>query len=407
MRSLDRPLPIRTDHSNAFANNTMRVRLPAIIDETVALNPDYPASIKRRLAGLREEIAAGAEIRRLDIASAPDHVEWSRAMEEQRAIVDGALTWHNAEWFFAETYAYRCLVEAVRWHETGRDPFLPKKQEELRSDALWQLVKQALSPADSAVDELRRAVAFDLWANRIDLSYAASLEQGTDISPEDWLVDDRDALFVALCASAEDSVALSGRVHIIADNAGSELAMDLVLADALLRHVVERVDLCLKWHPTFVSDATPADVWLMLTEMKRRSPELADRLYRAWSAERLRFLPHPYWNSSRFLWDLPSDIHDSFADARLVIVKGDANYRRVAGDAIWPAHTPFTEVLRYLNTPVLCLRTLKSDPVVGLPTAETAAQLDQDDPQWRVNGKRGLAQFKPQTSNSQEVAVAG
>ena len=407
MRPPDAPLPIRTDHSNAFANNTMRVRLPAIIDETIALNADYPASIKRRLTALRDEMASGAEIRRLDIASAPDQAEWSRAMEEQRAIVDGVLTWHNAEWFFAETYAYRCLVEAARWHETGRDPFLPKKLEELRGDALWRLVERASGPLEDAETDLRRAVAFDLWANRIDLSYAASLERGADVSPEDWLVDDRDALLLALCASAGGSAALSGRVHIIVDNAGSELAMDLVLADALLRHVVERVDLRLKWHPTFVSDATPEDVWLMLAELKRRSPELANRLYRAWNAERLRFLPHPYWNSSRFLWDLPADIHDSFADARLVIVKGDANYRRVVGDALWSPHRPFADVLRYLNAPVLCLRTLKSDPVVGLPTAETAAQLDRDDPQWRVNGKRGLAQFKAQTSKSQEVAVAG
>ena len=47
MRQLRKPPPpIRTDSSNSFANNTMRVRLPAIIDETIALNADYPASIK-------------------------------------------------------------------------------------------------------------------------------------------------------------------------------------------------------------------------------------------------------------------------------------------------------------------------------------------------------------------------
>ena len=308
--------PIRTDHSNAFANNTMRVRLPAIIDETIALNPDYPASIKRRLAGLRNDIANGARIHDQQLSPAGDTDSWAVALQRQREIVVDEPTWHNAEWFFAETYAYRCLVEAVRWHETGRDPFLPKKLEELHGEALWQLVKQALSPADSAADELRRAVAFDLWANRIDLSYAASLERGADISPEDWLVDERDALLSALCASADGGSVLSGRVHIIADNAGSELAMDLILADTLLRHVVERVDICLKWHPTFVSDATPVDVWLMLAEMKRRAPALADRLYRAWDAEDLRFLPHPYWNSSRFLWDRPSDIRESFADSR-------------------------------------------------------------------------------------------
>ena len=350
---------------------------------------------------MRDELAGGAPVRRLDIESAPDLVAWSSAIERQRAIVAGELTWHNAEWFFAETYAYRCLIEAVRWHESGRDPFLPKKLAELHSAELWQLVKRALAPADSVETEISQAIAFDLWANRIDLSYAASLEKGTDISPEDWLVDDRDALLAYLCAPSNGNKMLGGSAYIIADNAGSELAMDLVLADCLLRHVLERVVICLKWHPTFVSDATPQDVWSMLTEMKRRVPDLAERLYSAWRSERLRFLPHPYWNSGRFLRDLPADLRRLFNRSRLVIVKGDANYRRVVGDAIWPAHTPFADVLSYLDAPVLCLRTLKSDPVIGLPTAETAAQLDQIDPQWRVNGRRGVIQFKPQTSNSQ------
>ena len=400
------PAPIRTDHSNAFANNTMRVRLPAIIDETIALNPDYPASIEQGLRDLREDIAGGALIPQLNSASAADHAEWSEALRRQREIVSGDVAWHNAEWFFAETFAYRCLIEAVRWIESGRDPFLPKKLEELRSEALWQLVDRALEPAANAEDELMRSVALDLWANRIDLSYAASMTRGTDISPDDLLVDDRTTLLACLtdAATAADGFANGGTVYIVADNAGSELAMDLALSDNLLRHLADRVVICLKAHPTFVSDAAPADVWMMLAEMDRRgrnAAALADRLRAAWEAERLRLLPHPYWNSSRFLWDLPTPYRLRFDEARLVIIKGDANYRRTVGDCLWPAQTPFTHVLSYIDAPVLCLRTLKSDPVIGLPSAATAAALDRVDPEWRVNGKRGLIQFKGLTSRSQ------
>ena len=407
-----RPSPVRTDHSNAFANNTMRVRLPAIIDETIALNADYPASIKQRLRQFRDEIARGSPIKELEVVSASDHREWATAIEQQRAIVSGELTWHNAEWFFAETYAYRWLIEAVRWGESGRDPFLPKKLEELQGDALWRLVEQALEPATTAEDELMQAVFFDLWANRIDLSYSASLTRGTDISPEDLLVDDRELLLAYLAKSADDAGRLKaeGAVYIVADNAGSELAMDLVFSDTLLRHVTDRVVIYLKTHPTFVSDAIPPDVWLMLAEMERhggRASELCRRLREAWDAERLRFLPYPFWNSSRFLWNLPAGLRSLFSEARLVVIKGDANYRRAVGDCLWPAHTPFSDVLDYLDAPVLCLRTLKSDPVVGLSSADVAQQLDRSDPNWRVNGKRGLIQFKAQTSKSQLVAVAG
>ena len=404
--STARPAPIRTDQTNGFANNTMRARLPVIIDEVIALNADYPTGIKDRLRKLRDELADGAGIAGLDPEAAPDHAEWGAAIERQREIVDGELSWHNAEWFFAETYAYRCLIEAVRWRESGRDPFLPKKLEELRSDALWQLLERALTPCASAADELSLTLLLDLWGNRIDLSYAASLSRGAEISPDDLLADDRAAVLDHLTAhqSAGKGDQASQTVYIVVDNAGSELAMDLALSDCLLRHFSQRVALCLKAHPTFVSDASVDDVWMMLREMSRRGERIAalgQRLQGFWQRGRLRFLPHPYWNSSRFLWDLPPGLGRHLNAAQLVIIKGDANYRRAVGDALWPAHTPFSDVLAYLDAPALCLRALKSDPIVGLPSAKMAAALDRADPDWRVNGQRGVIQFKAQSSKSQ------
>ncbi len=387
---MQRPAPIRTDSSNAFANNTMRVRLPAIIDETLALNSDYAASIQTRLQMLRDEIASGAPIPHLP-KTAPDHAEWLRAIDKQREVVQSQPGWHNAEWFFAETYAYRWILEAARWQETGRDPFAPKKLIELQGKALWRLVERAMQPADTLADALNRRLALDLWANRIDLSYAASMQHGTETSAEDLLVDDREAVIAHALGEP------SGDIYLIADNAGSELAMDLALVDSLLRLPNMRVVVCLKTAPTFVSDATPTDIWLMLAEMKRRGDEsaaLASRLRDAWSAERLRFLPHAFWNSSHFLWDMPSSLHGALNKAHMVIIKGDANYRRAVGDCLWDAQTPFADVLGYLDAPALCLRTLKSDPLVGLPNAARAKELCASDPEWRTNGKRGLIQFK-------------
>ncbi len=385
-----RPPPIRTDRSNHFANNTMRVRLPAIIDEVLALNSDFHASIQVRLAKLRDEIAQGAPIPSLPKQSS-DHDEWQRALDQQRMTLQCPPGWHHAEWFFAETYAYRWILEATRWQETARDPFTPKKQAELHGEALWRLVERALQPAESWADALSNALALDLWANRIDLSYAASLQQGTETRAEDLLVDDR----AAVIAQVLDEPA--GAIRLVADNAGSELAMDLALVDLLLQLPGLRVEVCLKAAPTFVSDATPSDVWLMLAEMQRRGPAaaaLAKRLLAAWSAERLRFLPHTFWNSSLFLWEMPSSLHEALNEAQLVIIKGDANYRRAVGDCLWDAHTPFASALGYLDAPVLCLRTLKSDPLVGLPRASTEEALSASDREWRVNGKRGLIQFK-------------
>ena len=78
--------------------------------------------------------------------------------------------------------------------------------------------------------------------------------------------------------------------------------------------------------------------------------------------------------------------------ARLVIIKGDANYRRLLGDSRWPTTVPVQDAIPYFPAPFVALRTMKSDPIVGLKPG-LAEMLDKEDTEWRVNGKRGIIQF--------------
>jgi hypothetical protein len=155
------------------------------------------------------------------------------------------------------------------------------------------------------------------------------------------------------------------------------------------------VILHVKAHPTFVSDATPSDVWTLISAMDLHSisaQRLAVRLNEAWLEKRFAIAPDFFWNSRHFIWKLTPSLANAFSDALLVIVKGDANYRRLIGDALWPADTPFPDVMQGFPAPVAALRTLKSDAVVGLARG-TAQHLDAIDPTWRVNGQRGVIQF--------------
>ncbi len=77
----------------------------------------------------------------------------------------------------------------------------------------------------------------------------------------------------------------------------------------------------------------------------------------------------------------------------LIILKGDANYRRLLGDAHWPPTASFESATRYFPARLAALRTLKAEIVVGLSSG-VVAQLDAEDPSWRVNGKRGLIQTR-------------
>ncbi|MDZ4769853.1 MAG: damage-control phosphatase ARMT1 family protein [Chloroflexota bacterium] len=394
------PPPVRTDDSNPFAHHTVGVRLPSIARDTITRNPDYPPRIVNALETLARDLESDAPIRRIDDAL------WAPLLD--RFAGD---TWLHTEWFFAEVYFYRLIIEAVEWETTHRDPFAPHKLEELESAALRQAIFAAseampVSAADRLADRLLRS----MWGNRIDLSLKEVAAHGSHGAADDVLIDDRAAVIAHLLAHR------GGVVHVIADNAGTELAMDCLLIDALLDGaddddldaddddagvpVASQVILHVKAHPTFVSDATHDDVLTLLAELGGRgsmtggfgSVAVAERLQAAIMDGRLVIRPDTIWNSGTFLFDLLDTIRPLFADAVLVIQKGDANYRRAIGDAVWETTALFADVTRWFPAPLLALRTLKSDPLVGLAPGR-AESLEAIDPLWRVNGRRAIASW--------------
>lgn len=373
-----RPPPLRTDESNAFAHYSMKVRVPKILDDVCQENADYPPAVRDAVARLRDDIRGDARMPSLEFP-APDVAEWPPE--------PGRQTWLHSEWFFAENYVYRSLLTAVRYWERGRDPFAPVKRRELASEALWQGV-EAVADHAARGDELVHALLdLSLWGNRVDLSYAVGTAFGRAGESHDLLCDDRGRAVGELLRPGGD-------VHLVADNTGTELSMDLALADVLMAASGARVSLHVKMSPVFVSDAVVADVWNMVFALRARGGScgaLGARLERAFDAGQLRVLPDFYWNGPRFLWDRPARISAELDRASMVVFKGDANYRRVIGDAIWPPETTLRAATGYFPAPLLLLRTMKSDAVVGLP-AGLATRLDAVDGDWRINARRGLIQ---------------
>jgi hypothetical protein len=365
----------------------MRVRVPAILRGVLERNGEYEPDIVRSVEALAVALESNGELPAL----APD----APASEAVRRALDARAgeTWLASDWLFAETYAYRQLVERVRFWETARDPFLPNKREEYAGEQHAAAFETALAGRGARDERLSELLLGGVFGNRIDLSFAASLAHGLTVAEEDLLLDERAAAVRCL---------LDGRgpLHVIADNAGTELTLDLVLADFVITELGVPVVLHLKSHPTFVSDATVADVlgFLELTGEKARkvrSPATSrciERLVGALMSQSLATRAHPFWTGPASLWELPAELAEELAGARLVVLKGDANYRRAVGDAVWPPETAFAAVTAYFPAPLLALRTLKSDPLVGLAPGRAAA-LDREDATWRVNGKRGVASF--------------
>ncbi|HYL81921.1 MAG TPA: damage-control phosphatase ARMT1 family protein [Candidatus Acidoferrum sp.] len=388
----DLPPAIRTSESDSFARYTFTQRVPNLLKEALALN-DFPADIRRELEALHAELTGGV-IRGL-VEDAPDRAYWNAVSAPHIGR-----SWLDVPWYWGETFFYRRLLEATRyfqpgpWH--GVDPFGQKKAAELVPEAAPEAAKALWRhlPVEPRA-RFEKLLHASLWGNRSDLSYdvAAHLGRPTGARDEEQnlLVDDTARVWEVVRTKR------IRRLAVLSDNAGTELLMDLLLADHLLRQgLAAEVHLHLKPQPFFVSDAMPKDVEAALGAMDKAGEpvrEPAHRLRGDIAHGRLRLDTHWHYATSLFYFQLPEDLQRVLAGMDLVIMKGDVNYRRLLGDAHWPPTMQFAEATKYFPAPLVALRTLKGEIIVGLKPGE-GERLQTEDPSWLVNGQRGVVQAR-------------
>ena len=332
------PPAILTSEPGSFARYTLKERVPGIVQETVALNT-FPDDIREAMDALYAELTGGVihELRE----DAPDRAFWNMVS----APYIGR-TWLDVPWYWAEAYFYRRLLQGTRYFQPGPwqgvDPFGSKKATELVPEAAPDAAKALLRrlPDDPAA-RFEMLLHASLWGNRMDLSYEAASRLGRPTGAGD-----------------------------------------------------ERSNL--KPQPFFVSDAMPQDVTAGLDALEREgdvAASLAGRLRTHIANGRLHFFTHWHYATSLFFFQLPEDLHSTLAGVDLVLVKGDANYRRLLGDAHWPPTTAFASATSYFPAPIAALRTPKAEIIVGLRPGE-AERLQAEDPAWLVNGQRGIVQAR-------------
>jgi hypothetical protein len=379
------PEPLRANEVGTFAEDSVLRRLPETARRAIAENDlgEQRIGVVERLA---TEIASGV-ISEVDEPAAADAAAW---VEYVRPYL--GMAWVDVPWFFAETYFYRRLLSATGYSQLGErrgvDPFYWQKQTGLMAtDGL------ALGLA-RAIDDPMILLAASLWANRVDLSLWPADADGSDAridavlgttAASRLLADDRDRVIEAL----EDG----GDVHLVLDNSGAELVADLALAVYVLGRR-GRVTIHVKPHPTFVSDVTLPDLAATIEHiagLPAPAGGMGRVLLDATGAGVVKPTTHPFWVSPLPFWQIPDDLAVQFRRADLVIVKGDANYRRLLGDLHWDPTTPFEDIVRP-ERPLVTLRASKS---------EVAAGLDQDamnrarsaDADWMFNGDWGMIQY--------------
>ena len=381
--------PIRSDRPGSFPWTVLHDRHPALLQQVREAHP-YPPEHRRAIDALEREIAGVIEP--LSDAAA-DAALWAGWSQEHLGR-----TWYEVPFLWAENYFYRKLLAATGFLEPGPwfgiDPFAPLKAAELAGE----IVDAELAALDGLAD-LGPAERIDalllaaLWGNRADLGFLIHAGGGRAAPGDriDHLVaDDRPGLHRLLAAGEP------GVVVLVADNAGRELLPDLILIDELLgAGRASEVVLHVKPRPYFVSDATTADVLAALARLVAgpvTASAIGRRLRTAIETGRLTIRADPFSVAPFGYREVPGALRAEFAAAALTIMKGDLNYRRLVGDQNWPATTAFADLTGYFPGPVVALRTLKSDVVVGLEPA-TLAELDGTGTRWRTSGSYGLIQL--------------
>jgi hypothetical protein len=119
---------------------------------------------------------------------------------------------------------------------------------------------------------------------------------------------------------------------------------------------------------------------------------LQHRLTIALRSGRLVLRAHPFSVAPFGYRAAPNDLLADFASAKLTIMKGDLNYRRLVGDNHQEATVSFQDSVGYFPGAVVALRTLKSEVIVGLDPARLTA-LEGTGESWRTTGRYGLVQL--------------
>jgi len=390
--------PITGSQPGSFAHHVICERHPAIIRDLQDTHP-YPRLQRALLDELERETLDGYISRLPD--TAPDRGYWDSSGDAFYGR-----RWTDVPFLWAESFFYRRVLEAVRYFEQGPwyrlDPFRAKKTSELHDQRVSALLEQldavgTVTDADAFAVFLHGAV----WGNKADLGYemgrhAAGLAASHGRAPQ-LLVDSTSAAWTYIAEQQPETII------VIADNAGAELICDLLLIDFLLREPDRTIEIHLKPEPYYVSDATPADLLDTLRLLATSGPaarHVAARLADHMRSNDLLLNTDDFYCKPERLADAPADLHERYAAADLVIVKGDLNYRRLVGDVHHDPTTPFADACADFPTRLLALRALKSDVIVGLD-ADTLAAQDATNTPWRTNGSRAVIQtFQPTSASS-------
>jgi len=97
------------------------------------------------------------------------------------------------------------------------------------------------------------------------------------------------------------------------------------------------------------------------------------------------------------------ELYSTMSQSKLIIFKGDLNYRKLVGDLRWTLNERFEIALRgFQPTSFVALRTCKADVQLEIDQ-KLAQQITKLDPKWMINGKWAVIQTFYKTEIEKDI----
>ncbi|EDV37106.1 uncharacterized protein Dana_GF11597 [Drosophila ananassae] len=337
----------------------------------------------------------------------PDREAWNTFINH---LPNGERSFYRGCSLHAECYLHRKLYSFVEnsIFLKSYDFFAKIKEHTLvdRMDDILALTKHTRR-SDNSVEVFGELLKINMWSISNDVSSDPEEDKKLnfkvlqDVGATDEYIIVNHAEEIWNCLDNNKPKKLK-QVDVILDNTGYELFSDFVLAEYLIeKALANKVRFHVKAHPWFVTDVTERDFRWTLEYLSQH----ADYMISLMGKKFLQFLEEGkfelapvshFWTSPHAFYSMlqaDPDLYSSLQQSKLVIFKGELNYRKLLQDVCWNSSQETSACLRgFLPTNICVLRRVKSEIICGLEEGVGEA-LATKNPQWMVSGNYGVIQF--------------
>ncbi|XP_022233748.2 damage-control phosphatase ARMT1 [Drosophila obscura] len=414
-------------YKRSGAYNTLRNRLPVILTNVIdTLTKDKSELVEKFSEAAREElkIIIGL-ISRLKYelqtdkpfqafaGEEPDRALWNKFLN---LLPDEESTVFRSCCLYSECYMHRKLYSFVE-NSIFLKPFdfhAKVKEHSLTScmDDVLSLTKYTRR-TDNSLEMFGELLRINLWSNWNDTSRdpeATALAPAPspfnknvleNVGAADGYILANQAAEIWQCLDNRKKNKLS-QVDFILDNAGYELFTDFILAEFMIeKGLATKVCFHVKAHPWFVTDVTARDFQWTLEYLSQHSDYIISLIGKKFLQflEEGKFELAPishFWTSPYAYYrmrDTDPDLYSSLQQSKLIVFKGDLNYRKLLQDVCWDSTQDMNTCLRgFLPSNMCAVRRIKEEVICGL--AEGVSEtLSRKDPHWMISGNYGVIQF--------------